>query len=189
MDWKEFVVGIVDSVAWPITIGLLIYLMRKQLEELLQRLLKFKHKDTEIEFSKIKNKMERREKQRDQETEEERGKLSNEIFSRFIETFSEREASNKKREISGIINELFDKSIKINKEVKIKNIKGKVLESINMLLKTEGKATPRKIKKLLEDEFSSDEVTVVLFRLRSEGIIKWDAPENSLFADEMIYLV
>ncbi len=52
MDWKEFVADIIKSLAWPTTALIALFLLKDRARELLSRLLKLKHKDTEIEFSK-----------------------------------------------------------------------------------------------------------------------------------------
>lgn len=189
MNWKEFSAEIIKAIAWPITVGLIIYLLRREIEKLLQRLLKFRHKDTEVEFSKVKDEIEKSEKQRNPELEKEREKLKNEMFSKYLEIFNQQELNAKETKLGEMVDELFNKSIKIDKKIKIKNIRNRVIESISILLNSEGKATPQKIKKLLEGEFSSHEVSVALFRLREEGKIKWEGPGTSLFEDEIIYLV
>jgi len=51
MDWLTFFSNIVESLVWPATVIVAIYLMREKLGELLPRLKRFKHKDTEVEFA------------------------------------------------------------------------------------------------------------------------------------------
>lgn len=51
MDWKTFIAEIVKSIAWPIVGGILIYQLKDRIAELLPRLKKLKHKDTEFEFA------------------------------------------------------------------------------------------------------------------------------------------
>jgi len=50
MDWKTFIAQIVGSFAWPGVVVFLVLLLRDQISELLLRLIRFKHKDTELEF-------------------------------------------------------------------------------------------------------------------------------------------
>ena len=50
MDLLTFISNLVDSLAWPITVGVVIYLLREKIGELLPRLKRLKHKDTELEF-------------------------------------------------------------------------------------------------------------------------------------------
>lgn len=52
MDWMTFIVEILKATAWPLTAVVAIILLRKGLVELLPRIQKLKHKDTEIEFAK-----------------------------------------------------------------------------------------------------------------------------------------
>lgn len=58
MDWLQLLASIVDSLAWPATIGVAVYLLRKPLMELLPNLRLFKYKDLEIEFSEKLEKLE-----------------------------------------------------------------------------------------------------------------------------------
>jgi uncharacterized protein YutE (UPF0331/DUF86 family) len=51
MDWKTFVAQIIDTLAWPAVVLLVVYQLRDKIAELLPRLKKFKHKETEIEFA------------------------------------------------------------------------------------------------------------------------------------------
>jgi hypothetical protein len=51
LDWKTFIAQIVESVIWPGVIIFAIWLLRDKLGELLPRLKKLKHKETEIEFA------------------------------------------------------------------------------------------------------------------------------------------
>ncbi len=57
MDWKTFVVEITKSLAWPIVTVFLIYQLKDRLAELLPRLRKLKHKDTELEFAEKLNEL------------------------------------------------------------------------------------------------------------------------------------
>ncbi len=51
MDWKSFFVEIVKSLVWPVTTGLIVYFLRDFVAQLLPRISKLRHKDTEIEFA------------------------------------------------------------------------------------------------------------------------------------------
>lgn len=51
MGWKTFVAQIIDTLAWPAVVLIVIYQLRDKIAELLPRLKKFKHKETEIEFA------------------------------------------------------------------------------------------------------------------------------------------
>lgn len=57
MDWKTFIAQIIDSIAWPLVVVFLIYQLKDRLAELLPRLKKLKHKDTELEFSEKLNEL------------------------------------------------------------------------------------------------------------------------------------
>lgn len=50
MDWLQLLASIVDSLAWPVTIGVAAYLLRKPLLGLLPNLRLFKYKEFEIQF-------------------------------------------------------------------------------------------------------------------------------------------
>ena len=51
MDWKQFTSEIVSSIAWPITVAGIAFLLKDRFYDLIPRLIKLKHKDTELEFS------------------------------------------------------------------------------------------------------------------------------------------
>lgn len=57
MDWKTFIAEIISSIAWPLVVVFLIYQLKDRLAELLPRLRKLKHKDTELEFSEKLNEL------------------------------------------------------------------------------------------------------------------------------------
>ncbi|MBL1147699.1 MAG: hypothetical protein HND56_12655 [Pseudomonadota bacterium] len=50
MDWKTFFSEIINSIAWPFTIFSTVYLFRNEFSQILSRIKKLKHKDTEVEF-------------------------------------------------------------------------------------------------------------------------------------------
>lgn len=51
MDWKMFFAQIIDSLAWPLVAVFVVFLLREKITDLLPRLKKFRHKETEIEFT------------------------------------------------------------------------------------------------------------------------------------------
>jgi hypothetical protein len=53
MDWKEFISQVIGSLAWPLVTMFIVWQLRDKFGELLPRLKKFKHKDTELEFSEL----------------------------------------------------------------------------------------------------------------------------------------
>ena len=56
--------SIVDSIAWPVTIGIAAYLLRKPLIELLPNLTQFRYKELEVQFGE---RLERLEQELEQE--------------------------------------------------------------------------------------------------------------------------
>lgn len=50
MGWKQFIASVIASLAWPAVVLVLALTLRTSLVDLIVRLRKFKHKDTEIEF-------------------------------------------------------------------------------------------------------------------------------------------
>src|SRR5271157_6230693 len=52
MDWLNFLTNIVASLAWPCTIIIIIFLMRKPIRDLLPLLQRLKYKEFELEFGK-----------------------------------------------------------------------------------------------------------------------------------------
>jgi hypothetical protein len=57
MDWKTFIANIISSAAWPLVVVFLIYQLKDRLAELLPRLKRLKHKDTELEFAERLNEL------------------------------------------------------------------------------------------------------------------------------------
>lgn len=55
MDWKEFIAQIITQIAWPVTALVFLFLLKDKLGDMLPRIEKFRHKDTEIAFSKAMN--------------------------------------------------------------------------------------------------------------------------------------
>lgn len=51
MDWKLFVVEMTSAIVWPLTIGLMAIFMRGAISDLISRVLRLRHNDTEIEFA------------------------------------------------------------------------------------------------------------------------------------------
>jgi hypothetical protein len=50
MDWKEFWASVVNSLAWPVTLGFVAYLLREPLRRLLGQLRRVRYRDAEAEF-------------------------------------------------------------------------------------------------------------------------------------------
>src|SRR5574344_764540 len=57
MDWKTFIAQIINSIAWPLVVVFIVYQLKDRLAELLPRLKKLKHKDTELEFAEKLNEL------------------------------------------------------------------------------------------------------------------------------------
>ena len=58
MDGLQLLASIIDSLAWPVTIGVAAYLLRKPLLGLLPNLRRFKYKELEIQFGEQLEKLE-----------------------------------------------------------------------------------------------------------------------------------
>ena len=58
MDGLQLLASIIDSLAWPVTIGVAAYLLRKPLLELLPNLRRLKYKDFDIQFGERLEKLE-----------------------------------------------------------------------------------------------------------------------------------
>lgn len=52
MDYLTFIAKLIDALAWPIAIVIIVLLFKSQLKALLHKIGKFKYKDLELEFSK-----------------------------------------------------------------------------------------------------------------------------------------
>ncbi len=50
MDWLQFISSLIESLAWPSTIVVLVLLLRTPVTQLLQTLTKLKYKDLELDF-------------------------------------------------------------------------------------------------------------------------------------------
>ena len=57
MDWKTFIAQIINSIAWSLVVVFIVYQLKDRLAELLPRLKKLKHKDTELEFAEKLNEL------------------------------------------------------------------------------------------------------------------------------------
>jgi hypothetical protein len=51
MDWRTFFSKLAESLAWPFVVLSIVLVLRKDIADLLPRLRKLKHKDTELEFA------------------------------------------------------------------------------------------------------------------------------------------
>jgi uncharacterized protein YutE (UPF0331/DUF86 family) len=54
MDWKQFIVSLIESLSWPIFILIIFYLFKSEIGKLIQKLAHLKYKDLELEFEKVK---------------------------------------------------------------------------------------------------------------------------------------
>ena len=54
MDWKQFIVGVVTSIAWPAVAMTFLFVFRSELAKIVQRLAHLKYKDFELDFDKVK---------------------------------------------------------------------------------------------------------------------------------------
>lgn len=52
MDLLTFISVLIQSLAWPVTVVVVVTLLRNDLSQLLSNVRKFRHKDTEIDFAK-----------------------------------------------------------------------------------------------------------------------------------------
>jgi hypothetical protein len=53
VDWKEFISGLVDALAWPVAIGLIVYWVREPLRQRLRQLRRARYRDAELEFDEL----------------------------------------------------------------------------------------------------------------------------------------
>jgi hypothetical protein len=58
MDWKQFIAQIVSSTAWPVLVIIIIFIFKRELVKIVQRLAHLKYKDLELEFDKVKQQAE-----------------------------------------------------------------------------------------------------------------------------------
>jgi hypothetical protein len=50
VDWKEFLASVIHSLAWPLAIAFVVYLLRKPLQQRLRELRRVRYRDAEAEF-------------------------------------------------------------------------------------------------------------------------------------------
>ena len=55
MDWMTFSSTIIGQLAWPVTVIILVLLLKKNIEQVFPRLESFKHNNTEFNFAKVMN--------------------------------------------------------------------------------------------------------------------------------------
>src|SRR5438445_13031914 len=58
MDWKQFALGLVSSIAWPAVAITFLFMFRSELARIVQRLAHLKYKDLELDFEKVKKQAE-----------------------------------------------------------------------------------------------------------------------------------
>lgn len=54
MDWLQFIVGMVSSVAWPAVVLSVVLVFRSELARIVERVARLKYKDLELDFEKVK---------------------------------------------------------------------------------------------------------------------------------------
>ena len=59
MNGLQFIASLVDSLAWPGVVCIFLWIFQERIGSLLPRLVRFKHKSTELEFSETMEKLER----------------------------------------------------------------------------------------------------------------------------------
>ncbi|MGH2397987.1 MAG: hypothetical protein ACRDFW_13640 [bacterium] len=52
MDWLTFIARVIDAAAWPVTVFVILLLLRKPLSGLIPLLQRLKYKDLELEFGR-----------------------------------------------------------------------------------------------------------------------------------------
>ncbi len=50
MDWKSFILGLIEALNWPLFLLVVILCFKKPIEGLIVRISSLKHKETTIEF-------------------------------------------------------------------------------------------------------------------------------------------
>lgn len=58
MDWLQFTVGMVSSVAWPVVAVTVVLIFKSELARIVERLAHLKYKDLELEFDKVRQQAE-----------------------------------------------------------------------------------------------------------------------------------
>jgi hypothetical protein len=82
LDWKTFIVEIVKAVAWPLIVALIAFQLKDKIADLIPRIKKFKHKDTELEFAEGVSKL-IREQEAEGVNRVENGEPSNEVMEKY----------------------------------------------------------------------------------------------------------
>ena len=54
MDWKQFIVGLISSIAWPTVVITFLLIFKSELAKIVQRLAHLKYKDLELDFERVK---------------------------------------------------------------------------------------------------------------------------------------
>lgn len=50
MDWLTFISEVIQALAWPLTVVVIVFILRDELSRLMHNIKRFRHKDTEIDF-------------------------------------------------------------------------------------------------------------------------------------------
>lgn len=54
MDWKQFIIGFLSSIAWPAIALIFLIMFKSELARVVQRIAHLKYKDLELDFEKVK---------------------------------------------------------------------------------------------------------------------------------------
>ncbi|EDY82467.1 hypothetical protein VDG1235_2089 [Verrucomicrobiia bacterium DG1235] len=79
MDWKTFISSLIDSLAWPIAVVAILVFFHREISRLIPRITKFKHKDTEIDFTRQVEELSQKEEIKTQRTEKKEDQLKAEF--------------------------------------------------------------------------------------------------------------
>lgn len=77
MDWKQFTVEIVSSMAWPTLAIAILFMFKGELAKIIQRLAHFKYKEFELDFDKVRQQAE----ELHQEVSGEKAAIKNPVFT------------------------------------------------------------------------------------------------------------
>jgi hypothetical protein len=58
MDWKQFLIGLISSIAWPAVAMIFLVFFKNELSKIIRRIAHLKYKDLELDFEKVKQQAE-----------------------------------------------------------------------------------------------------------------------------------
>ncbi len=138
MDWITFSSNLIDSIAWPLAIVIVVYWLKGHIKELLPFVRKVRYGNVEVDFAEI---TERKTDEVLEEKIKEWGIYTKEILER--QNIPEVKITTLRDEISELVSDAVQETRQVEKDVKIEEIRKRIIGLV--------KVNPSITMKLLEN--------------------------------------